>query len=163
MAKTQLFISIGSNLGNREEYLTKCRKLLNWHVGEIITSSQIYETQAWGDTDQGDFLNQVLKLKTGHSAQALIIELQRIEKYIGKEVIRKYGPRVIDIDVLYYSTDIINDYNLTVPHPNLHERKFVLIPLAEIAPDFVHPVLHKSSIELLGSISDPSRLKVWND
>lgn len=141
-------------MGNRVENLSVARNHIEHHAGKIISESSIYETAAWGITDQDAFLNQVIEIETRHSPQKLIEILLKIESEIGRKREIKWGPRLIDLDILYFSKKIIQEENLSIPHPFLHERGFVLIPLAEISPSFIHPILKKTNLELLDTCKD---------
>lgn len=143
------YLSTGSNMGKRHEMLLKAISLLSASAGEIVTLSRVVETPAWGKTDQPDFLNQVLVLKTTLPPRELLNTILDIEMQMGRNRIEKWGPRIIDIDILFYDDEIINEDGLQIPHPWMHERRFVLEPLSEIAPDLLHPLLKKNMAELL--------------
>jgi 2-amino-4-hydroxy-6-hydroxymethyldihydropteridine diphosphokinase len=158
----KVFLGLGSNLGNREENLLKAQKLINKKVGKVHSKSSIYETAAWGITEQNAFLNQVLEIETVFSPDAVLHLLLKIEKNMGRIREIKWGERSIDIDVLYYNNEIISTENLVVPHPFIQERKFVLVPLCEIAPVFIHPRLKQSNLELLEKCQDSGEIVVFN-
>lgn len=145
---------LGSNLGDRTQYLLKAQKLLEETGITILTRSSIYETAAWGVTDQPSFYNQVLQIETTLSPEALLDALLEIEKKMGRIRKEKWGERIIDIDILYYDQLSINTANLKIPHPGIAVRRFTLTPLVEIAPDFIHPILHSSNRKLLHELSD---------
>ncbi len=142
-----VYLGLGSNLGERRSNLSAAINALSPQVLPIQISP-IYETEPWGYEDQPHFLNQVLEGHTRLAPGDLLTYLKRIERNLGREESFTYGPRVIDIDILYYDDLVLESPELTVPHPYLHERAFVLIPLADIAPDLIHPVLKKSVREL---------------
>lgn len=155
VSKHQLFLHTGSNLGDRHQHLLNANRFIVEEIGEIINASNIYNTKAWGITDQPDFLNQALELQTHLSPQDVLERILAIEKKMGRQREIKWGQRLIDIDILFYDDLIIDTPNLTIPHPYLHYRNFVLKPLVEIAPDFKHPLLEKTVMELnTGSIDD---------
>ena len=153
------YLSLGSNEGNREQWLAKACALLADSCGALAQRSAIYETAAWGLTDQPAFLNMAVSLQTSLDPAALLAGILSIELSLGRQRIIKWGPRIIDIDILFYNNLIINTPTLTIPHPFLHERRFVLAPLAEIASGYIHPVFNKSVSELLAACTDKSEIK----
>jgi len=134
------YLLIGGNLGNIKENLQTAIDFINNECGTVIRQSSVYKTAAWGLTEQPDFLNQVLVLQTDLAAEELMQALLFIEEKMGRVRTVKLGPRIIDIDILLIDDLVINSALLTLPHPALPNRKFALIPLAEVAPDIVHPV-----------------------
>ena len=151
-----LFLLTGSNIGNSAQHLQQAKQFINERIGIIVKSSSVYKTEPWGNKDQQDFLNQVLLVQTKLLAEDALIQLLQIEKEMGRNRLQKWEPRIIDIDILFYGDRIINTEKLIVPHPLLHERRFTLLPLAEIAAGYMHPVLHKTIEELLQSCNDTS-------
>jgi 2-amino-4-hydroxy-6-hydroxymethyldihydropteridine diphosphokinase len=158
----KVFLGLGSNLGNRAKNLLMAQKLIEVKIGKTLSKSSIYETTAWGITEQNAFLNQVLEIETILSPSALLHLVLKIEKDMGRIREIKWGERSIDIDVLYYNKEIISTENLAVPHPFIQERKFVLVPLCEIAPAFIHPKLEQSNLELLKNCQDLGEIGVFN-
>ena len=146
MKHAKVFLGLGSNLGNRAKNLLMAQKLIEEKIGKTLSKSSIYETAAWGITEQNAFLNQVLEIETIFSPSAVLHLVLKIEKDMGRIREIKWGERSIDIDVLYYNNEIISTENLAVPHPFIQERKFVLVPLCEIAPAFIHPKLKQSNL-----------------
>ncbi len=151
----RVFVALGSNLGDRKLFLEKAvLRMAQLPTTSVAASSQCYETVPFEVPNQPNFLNGVVELETVLSAEQLFSHLQQIERELGRSSQHSSSePRVIDLDLLFYDDQVIEQPNLIVPHPRLHQRSFVLFPLAEIAPSYVHPVLKKSITELLGNIS----------
>jgi 2-amino-4-hydroxy-6-hydroxymethyldihydropteridine diphosphokinase len=145
---------LGSNLGDRLKNLQKAIDYITIDAGTISTKSSIYKTSAWGKQDQPDFYNQVLIMESLLEPFSLLEKLLAIEQKMGRSRKEKWGERVIDIDILYVDDQILDTPTVQLPHPRIQERKFTLIPLAEIAPDKIHPILLKNSVELLADCSD---------
>lgn len=156
------FLSTGSNMGYRAANLRKAATIIASKVGSIAAISHLYETAAWGNTDQKSFYNQVIQLNTKLTAFELIQVLLDIEIEMGRKRQEKWGPRKIDVDILFYDNEIIDAPGLTVPHPQIENRKFVLAPLVELAPDFTHPSFNKSVAYLLENCQDPLTVKRLN-
>ena len=156
-----VFIGTGSNLGDRLGALKSAAELLAPKV-RVMKASKVYETPPWGYEDQPAFLNQVLQVETELDPPALLKFLKRIEKKLGRKASFLYGPRAIDLDILFYDDLIYSTDTLQIPHPLASERAFVLIPLLEIAPDFVHPVLGKTIKELARKV-DSSGIAVFKE
>jgi 2-amino-4-hydroxy-6-hydroxymethyldihydropteridine diphosphokinase len=155
------YILTGSNQGDRKQQLNKASQLLAANCGIAQRLSAIYETAPWGNEDQPAFLNQAIELRTTLTARQLIRCVLKIEKQMGRIRFEKYGPRIIDIDILLFD-DQIHDYPLLkLPHPELPNRRFALTPLAEIAPDLKHPVLNTEISRLLTLCSDSLPVSVW--
>jgi 2-amino-4-hydroxy-6-hydroxymethyldihydropteridine diphosphokinase len=153
------YLLIGGNLGNRIENLAMARSLIENELGKIIKASSIYETAAWGITKQPDFLNQVLLIKTKFSPEKMMQLILSIENKMGRVRTQKNASRIIDIDILFFNDEIISNENLTIPHPEIQNRKFALIPLNEIASDLVHPVFKQSIKNLLSTSKDKLQVK----
>jgi len=147
---------IGGNMGNRMANLATARNSINIECGPIIAASSIYETEAWGYKNQDAFLNQALFIQTSLAADTLMDTILKIELALGRKREIPLGPRIIDIDIIYYNNEIINTLNLTIPHPSMAQRKFVLMPLTEIAPNYMHPILQKTNEVLLKECGDSS-------
>ena len=134
----RIYLSLGTNLGNRELNLEAAKQELTPQV-KILDSSSLYQTEPWGYLDQPDFLNQVLVVETSLSPHELLEYVKGIEQKIGRQPSIRFGPRIVDIDILFYGNRIIQEEDLVIPHPRLKDRAFVLIPLAEIDPDLIYP------------------------
>ncbi len=153
--KKTAYLLLGSNLGNREKLIAEALALLEARVGEILQISGIYETAAWGKTDQPGFLNLAIEIDTVLDPSQLLEAVLKIESDLGRTRHEKWGSRLIDIDIIFYGEEIINQMEqLQIPHPEMQNRKFVLLPMAEIAPTVIHPVLKKSVSELLDNLED---------
>ena len=149
------YLLLGGNLGNREENLDQAIDLIGEGIGEIEALSSRYETAAWGKTDQPSFLNQAVAVKTRLSAVQVLEKALEIEQVLGRVRKEKWGERLIDIDLILFGNEVIDIADkLQVPHPHMQNRKFVMLPLSEIAPGIVHPVLGKTILEISENISD---------
>ena len=154
-----VFLALGTNLGDRPANLRAAIAALPPSI-VVRQSSPVYETPPWGLTDQPAFLNMVVKAETRLEPAALLAYLKRIEQELGRTPTVRWGPRLIDMDILFYDDLILNTPGLAIPHPRLQERAFVLIPLADIAPDLRHPVLGKTVAEMLAEC-DTSAIKQY--
>jgi len=154
MKKKEVFISLGTNLGNRMENLKKAINKVELQLGELVKSSSVYETRPWGNANQPDFLNQVILIHGGQPAEYCLHALSSIEQQMGRTREEKWGARIIDLDLLYVDDQIIHTETVTLPHPGIPHRRFVLVPLVEIAPGFIHPQLKKSQRQLLQECTD---------
>ena len=154
---------IGGNLGDRKENLLIAISLINEQCGALTKSSSIYETEAWGKTDQPSFLNQALEISTSLNARQLMRKILKIEKEMGRVRKEKLGPRIIDIDILLFENQIHDLRFLKIPHPEMQNRRFVLVPLAEINSTLQHPVLKKTIAELLEECPDNLEVKKLSD
>jgi 2-amino-4-hydroxy-6-hydroxymethyldihydropteridine diphosphokinase len=148
------YLLLGSNLGNRMKYIASAISEIEAKLGSIGRRSSLYQTASWGKHDQPDFLNQVIELKTSLEPKDLLSGILGIESDLGRKRIEKWGSRTIDIDILIYDDQIVNEPELIIPHPYLAFRRFCLMPLCEIAPEFLHPVLKKNIQQLLLELSD---------
>jgi 2-amino-4-hydroxy-6-hydroxymethyldihydropteridine diphosphokinase len=144
---TLVYLSLGSNVGDREAHLRDAQKRLS-SVGRLTAASSLYETEPVEVTDQPWFLNCAVALETGLRPQQLMASILELEEAMGRQRVQKKGPRTIDIDILLFGDTVLNSEELTIPHPAMDERRFVLEPLAEIAPKVFHPVFHKTILEL---------------
>ena len=158
--REDVYLLLGSNVGDRKSNTNKAIELIRADISPSIRLSSLYETAAWGKTGQAAFLNQAIAIQTDIKPLLLLGLLKKIEKATGRQETEKWGPRVIDIDILFYGPEIIQGPELQVPHPYLPVRRFALLPLAEIAGDFVHPVLKKTIKELLAECPDTSEVIV---
>jgi 2-amino-4-hydroxy-6-hydroxymethyldihydropteridine diphosphokinase len=145
------YLALGTNLGNRLSNLEAALAALPPAV-RVLQRSPVYETAPWGVTSQPTFLNMVLQGETDLSPDGLLTQVKSLEKELGRQPTYRYGPRLIDIDILLYDDLVLNTSGLVIPHPRLHERAFVLVPLADLAPGLVHPVLHKTISTLLEEV-----------
>ena len=162
ISMTHVYLLLGSNENDRFKNLEKACKLIALKCGKILKQSALYETEAWGLKEQNSFLNQALIIDTKLPPVELLVQLKAIEKETGRKETVKWGPRVIDIDILFYGNEIVKSKELKIPHPFLHQRKFTLEPINEIEPGFIHPVFQKSVHELLKECPDTSLVKKLN-
>jgi 2-amino-4-hydroxy-6-hydroxymethyldihydropteridine pyrophosphokinase len=146
-----VYLALGTNLGDRPANLKAAVAALSPHV-VVYQVSQVYETPPWGITDQPAFLNMVLKGGTSLDPRELLERLKRLETKLGRVAGLRWGPRQIDLDILFFDDIVLDSPGLTIPHPHLHERAFVLVPLADLAPGLCHPILHKTVGELLSAL-----------
>jgi 2-amino-4-hydroxy-6-hydroxymethyldihydropteridine diphosphokinase len=158
-----VYLLIGGNVGNRRQNLQQAIIALNRSCGTIVQQSAIYETAAWGKTDQQAFLNQALLLETSFTPPALLEHILEAETSLGRVRQERYGPRIIDIDILFFNNDIVRQPALTIPHPQVQNRRFALEPLHEIAPHLVHPVFNKTIHQLLLECPDTLEVKRWEE
>jgi 2-amino-4-hydroxy-6-hydroxymethyldihydropteridine diphosphokinase len=159
-----VFLGIGTNLGRREINLKEAIARIEKFIGKVTGSSSVYETEPWGFKTGNEFLNMVVKVETELGPSELLEKTLMIESLLGRTRIEKqYSSRIIDIDILLYGDLILDGINLKIPHPRMHERKFVLVPLCEIASELLHPVLKKSFASLLHSCEDKSMVRKSGD
>jgi 2-amino-4-hydroxy-6-hydroxymethyldihydropteridine diphosphokinase len=153
---------IGGNEGDREYLIGQALNLIS-ALGRLLKVSSIYETQAWGEGSEGDFLNQAVLLETSNSPEDVFMATQKIEMNLGRTRQQHWGNRTMDIDLIYYDDQVFQTDNLIIPHPLMSERRFVLVPLAEILPDFIHPVFRLDSKNLLERCSDSCEVRVFRE
>lgn len=159
-----VYLSLGSNKGDRIGYVQQAASLLGLEENiSIVRSSAFYETEPWNMNTQTWFVNAVIEIKTKYSPKELLEVCQRIEKQLGREHkdSNDYEDRTIDIDILFYNKDIINEENLTIPHKYVHLRAFTLVPMMELNADFVHPVLHKNIVEMHNDLENPEMVFLY--
>lgn len=149
-----VYLLIGGNLGNRQENLALTIDLVTNRCGSLLKQSSVYETAAWGKTDQPDFLNQVLLVDTPYAPEPLLRHILAVEQDLGRFRGEKYGPRTMDIDILLFNNEIITVPGLTIPHSRMASRRFVLAPLAEIAGKLIHPITGKTIDQMLLECAD---------
>lgn len=158
------YLSLGSNQGDRIGYVQQAAGLIGAEEKiSIVRTSAFYETEPWDMNTQNWFVNAVIEIKTQYSPKELLEACQRIEKKLGREPkeTKNYEDRTIDIDILFYNKDIINEENLTIPHKYVHLRAFTLVPMLELNSEFVHPVLHKSIVEMHNDLENPEMVFLY--
>jgi 2-amino-4-hydroxy-6-hydroxymethyldihydropteridine diphosphokinase len=155
----KIYLLLGSNMGDSRQQLNNAIINIEKKIGRVSRCSGLYQTAAWGNTEQADFLNQVIVAETNLSAEKTMQAILTIETKMGRIRTKKNAPRIIDIDILFFNKDILNEENLVIPHPAIPERRFVLVPLNELAPLFIHPVLKKTNHELLLKCRDKLQVK----
>ncbi|GMQ30353.1 2-amino-4-hydroxy-6-hydroxymethyldihydropteridine diphosphokinase [Algoriphagus confluentis] len=158
--QTEVVLCLGGNKGDREKLLFRAIECLNDHF-QLLRVSKIYETAAWGGVAKGDFLNQLAIISTGLVPEDVLDILQEIERDLGRKREDPWGDRTMDIDILYYGDRKIENERLSVPHPFIADRRFVLVPLAELLPHFRDPLLGKTPLEMLQECGDPSEVKLY--
>ena len=164
MASETVFVLLGSNLGDRELLVNQASKMIGVRCGKIVAKSRLYESEPWGFKSEHWFLNQVVKVETALSPDDLMKELLDIEKELGRDRSvphEGYVSRPMDLDILYFGSEIIDTQMVTAPHPRLHERRFTLLPLCDVAPDFVHPVMKKTNLQLLDECQDAGKVHIY--
>lgn len=156
----KVFIGLGGNIGNKAENFIRAHELISKKLGKIISKSSIYETPPWGFHSKHLFWNQAVCIETILEPLELLWRIKEIEEMFGlKSKDERYTNREMDLDILYFDDDFLEDKDLTIPHPRIHERKFVLVPLVEIAPDFKHPLLRMTNLTLLENCKDKSIIR----
>lgn len=155
---SQCFLLLGTNIGDKQRNLLQAKELIDQKVGSVISTSSIYKTSAWGKEDQDDFLNQVLIVSTLLKPEEVLDICLSIEKFMGRVRYERWGERLIDIDILYMDQTVVESEALKIPHPEIENRRFTLVPLVEVAADYVHPILKKNNNDLL--LTCPDQLEV---
>jgi 2-amino-4-hydroxy-6-hydroxymethyldihydropteridine diphosphokinase len=156
----KVFLGIGTNLGDRSANLNEAVSKIGDFIGKVTKTSSVYETEPWGFETEDQFYNMVIETETSLSASGVLGAILMIEATLGRlRTGEQYSSRSIDIDILFYNDLVMNEEALKIPHPHLHERKFVLVPLCDIAPGMVHPVLNKSIADLLNLCKDKSEVR----
>ena len=164
MAEESVFILIGSNLGERELLVTQACRMMGERCGELVAKSRLYESEPWGFEAEHWFLNQVVEVKTTMQPDELMKTLLSIERELGRDRSvphEGYVSRPMDLDILYYGEKIVDTEMVKAPHPRLHERRFTLLPLCDVAPDLVHPVLKKTNRQLLELCRDNGKVNIY--
>jgi len=156
------FLGIGTNLGNREDNLKNALAMIGEYIGTVRKTSSVYETEPWGFRSENEFLNMVAEVETDLPPSGVLGRILMIEAHSGRiRNSKEYSSRVIDLDILFYDDLVLNEKSLVIPHPKIPDRRFVLVPLFEVAPDLIHPVLKKSIRRLLKECKDKSRVKKY--
>ena len=162
---TLVYLSLGSNKGDKVNFIHQATSLIaNSDNIKLVRASTLYESEPWGEKNQDWFVNACLEVKTTLSPQEFLAKIQNIEIKLGRtkdENTKKWSEREIDIDIIFWGNEIINDENLKIPHPYAHKRAFVLVPLLELVPDFVHPVIKKSLLEIHSEMDNPEDVYLY--
>ncbi|MEO6453098.1 MAG: 2-amino-4-hydroxy-6-hydroxymethyldihydropteridine diphosphokinase [Ginsengibacter sp.] len=156
----KVYLLIGGNMGDRMSNIDAAVNFLDQEIGNVIIRSSIYETDAWGNTNQPNFLNQVILIETPIGAAECMQQIFSIENKMGRIRAEKNDPRIIDIDILFFNDEIINEPHLTIPHPQIQNRRFVLIPMNEVSPHLVHPVFNQTISKILSVCQDELEVRL---
>ncbi len=166
MASESVFVLLGSNLGDREHLVNQACKMIGERCGKIVAESSLYESEPWGFQSEHWFLNQVVEVQTQLSPDEMMRQLLEIEKELGRDRSTPhegYVSRPMDLDILYWGEDLlVESQHVIVPHPRLHQRRFTLLPLCDIAPDYVHPIMKKTNLQLLDECQDNGKVHIYN-
>jgi 2-amino-4-hydroxy-6-hydroxymethyldihydropteridine diphosphokinase len=157
-----IYLILGSNLGDKILSLKKAVDLIRKRIGNVVVESSYYETEPWGYSEQANFLNKAIKIETEYAPDELLEQIDLIEKELGRVRKEKWHERELDIDILYYGDDVIRTGSIQIPHPEIAKRRFVLIPMCEIAPDEKHPVTGKTQMQMLLECRDTLKVKKLN-
>jgi 2-amino-4-hydroxy-6-hydroxymethyldihydropteridine diphosphokinase len=149
-----IYLHLGSNMGDKQDNLAKAILAIGKRIGKIVTKSSLYETEAWGIKEQESFINQAIQINSVLSPREMLTKCLAIETEMGRQRKEKWGPRIIDIDILFFGTKKINDKDLVIPHSEIPNRNFVLIPMMEIAGELIHPVINKTIEEIYDECKD---------
>ena len=157
----QVFLQLGSNLGDREQSLIDAINMISERIGSVVSKSKVYESAPWRVDGQESYLNQIVKVETNFTARSILDCALEIEQILGRVRLEKWGERLIDIDIIFFNNDIIETSDLCIPHKHMHERNFVLEPLHEIAPEYIHPKYQKTITELLQASKDAGKVEEY--
>jgi 2-amino-4-hydroxy-6-hydroxymethyldihydropteridine diphosphokinase len=149
-----VYLLLGSNLGNRKLFMQKAIAMVESEIAPVVKASSVYETQSWGKTNAPDYLNQVIQLQTDLPAGVILQKILEIELALGRKREEKWGSRTIDIDILFYGDELIEEEGLTIPHPEMHKRRFTLEPMSEVNKNFKHPGCEKTILQLKNELGD---------
>ena len=152
-------LHLGSNQGDRKVQLARAIQMIEESIGPVLGSSAMYETEAWGKTDQNDFINIALEVEHYMTPNQLLKTINKIEEQIGRVRLEKWGPRLIDIDIIFIEDIVVDTEKLTIPHRLMHKRNFVLYPMVEIASEFIHPVFHEKLSTILEDCEDETEVR----
>lgn len=153
------YLLLGTNMGDKKANLLRAKKLITERIGQVQRSSSIYQTQAWGDTEQEDFYNQALEVRTYNSPEKTMYLILEIEKEMGRvRTNNQYEARIIDIDILFFGHKVIKTKDLIIPHPKFHERNFAMLPMMDINGDYIHPIFQVAIDELYFDSKDESEV-----
>jgi len=155
-----VYLGLGSNIEPKQSNIRKAESFIGQFIGSIVQQSSDYSTDPWGIKDQDDFINTVIGVESFHNPHIVLSLIEKIEFTIGRDRVRKWGERIIDIDILFYEDRIINTAKLIIPHPFIEQRNFVLAPMKEINHMFIHPILQKTIEELYLASSDKSAVRI---